>query len=129
MAEQNDEVAARPFADFLREHAKGATHDELSEALQEVTRAVVATEKGGSVSLTIKIEPMDKHNTDALKVTDKIQVKIPEHGRKASVFFHDDHGRLSRSDPNQLTFETLQEVPREPDAKERATGEAVADAK
>ena len=36
---------------------------------------------------------------------------LPEHDRAASLFYPDKHGNLSRSDPNQLSFDSLREVP------------------
>ena len=32
---------SRPFADLMREHRNGVTHDELSDALQELVAAVM----------------------------------------------------------------------------------------
>lgn len=126
MTDGQTENRTRPFADFLREHAGGVTHNELSEALQDLVTAVTATHKGGSITLTIAIKPM-KENHDALVVTDKVTVKRPSLDRKASVFFADRDGNLVRDDPKQLKFEGLTEVPggaRELDARERAAGEA-----
>lgn len=121
----------RPFADFLRDHAQGRTHDELSEVLKDVVKAVQLTHKPGSVTLTINVKPM-KETHDALVVTDKVIAKIPTADRKASVFFPTKDGNLVRDDPNQLSFSSLAEVPtvepaepveRPKDARERAAGD------
>lgn len=118
------EIRTRPFADFLREHAGGTTHNELSEGIQDLVAAVTATHKGGSITLTINVKPM-KENHDALVVTDKVVIKKPSLDRKASVFFADADSNLVRDDPRQLKFEGLTEIPggaRELDARERAAG-------
>ena len=125
----DDDTFVRPFADFLREQAGGRTHNELSEALHDLVCAVSDTGKGGSLTLTLTIKPLEKGNTSALLVTDKVAVKRPALERKASVFFADD-GNLVRNDPNQPTLggplrdmSRPADVPlREHDARERAAG-------
>lgn len=117
------EIVVRPFADFLREVGKGSVHDEMSEKLNDLVTAVEETGKGGSITLTLHVKPMEKGNVNALLVSDAITVKKPTTPRKASVFFPD-AGNLVRNDPNQMTFEGLRDVSgeREPDARERAAG-------
>lgn len=102
----------RPFADFLREQAKGHSHDELSTALRDLTTRVHDTGKKGSITYVLTIEPTK--GTDALTVSDQIKLKFPEHQRQASLFFNDKDGNLVRNDPNQLQFESLREVPPPP---------------
>lgn len=121
-----DESQTRPFADFLREHAGGRSHNELSETLKDLVKAVSLTHKAGSLTLTITVKPM-KDNVDALIVSDKIVAKVPQLDRKVSVFYATSEGNLVRDDPNQLTFGSLTDVSdeepeREPDARERAAG-------
>lgn len=88
----------RPFADFLLTHARGDTHSRLSTDLQKLTRAVVDTGKKGTLQLTITVSPLK--NTDRLEVTDAVIAKIPELPRRASIFFADADGNLTRDDPN-----------------------------
>lgn len=101
---------ARPFADFLREQSGGNTHDEMSECLHDLVSRVRDTGKKGSVQLTITVAPM-KDDIDTLVVSDEIKLKLPEHDRKASIFYPDANGNLSRRDPRQLDFDSLREVP------------------
>lgn len=124
----DDEKVVRPFADWLREQGQGRTHDELSEGLADLVSAIQATGKGGSIVLTINLKPLEKGNTNAIIVTDKVTVKAPQLERKSSVFFPDEAGNLHRSDPNQLAFDSLRDVsapeqPREADHAERAAGD------
>jgi hypothetical protein len=116
----------RPFADFLREQAKGHSHEELSEGLRDLVGRVQDTGKKGSITYTVFVEPT-KGMTDALTVSDQIKLKLPEHDRDASLFFSDADGNLTRSDPNQMVFESLREVP--PPGVNAKTGEATADYK
>lgn len=115
-----DDPVIRPFADFLREQSRGTTHDEMSETLHRLIARVRDTGKKGSLQLTINVAPL-KGDADVLVVSDEIKVRLPEHDRKASMFYPDENGNLSRTDPNQLTFEGLREVP--PANVDPATGE------
>lgn len=119
-AETEAEVYIRPFADWLREQSKGTTHEELGEALHTLIQRVRDTGKKGQLILTVTVARM-KGDGDVLVVDDAIKLKLPEHDRKASLFYADDNGNLSRTDPNQLTFEGLREVP--PPNVDPVTGE------
>lgn len=96
----------RPFAAVLQEIGGGKTHDRLSEQLADVTAAVTATGKKGTVTLVVTVEPIKKGNTSALTVTGKTVAKAPEGDDAApsSVFFPDAAGNLSRNDPQQPTL-------------------------
>lgn len=103
------ENQTRPFADFLREQARGQSHDELSDGLQQLVQRVKETGKKGSITYTVDVELM-KGMTNALTVSDAIKLKLPEHDRPSSLFFADKAGNLRRDDPDQLAFEGLREV-------------------
>ncbi len=111
MAAPPTDVRIRPFADVLREQAKGRTHDELSEALHQLVARVQDTGRKGALTLVITVEPLPKGDGRALVISDEIKLKLPEHDRESSMFFTDRDGNLTRRDPNQLTFESLREVP------------------
>jgi hypothetical protein len=100
----------RPFADWLREQSNGRTHDELSEALADVTQAVTDTGKKGTLTLTVTIAPV-KNGGGALVVSDAVKTAAPKPDRRTSVFYSDINGNLTREDPRQPTFEGLREVP------------------
>lgn len=109
----NDTPRIRPFADFLREHGKGRTHDELGEALHTLIARVKDTGKKGSITLTVSVEPMKKDDR-LVVVGDKIKITLPEHDRPSGVWFVGRDGNLQRDDPNQQPFESLREVPLPP---------------
>lgn len=104
------ELEIRPFATWLIEQSGGKTHEELSAALYDLVARVRDTGKKGSVSLTVNVAPL-KGDVDVLVVADEIKLRLPEHDRKASLFYPDKDGNLTRRDPNQLSFESLREVP------------------
>ena len=110
MSKNPDTPRIRPFADVLLEMSAGRTHLELGEKLHELIARVRDTGKKGSLTLTISVAPM-KNNTSNLVVTDMVAAKLPALDRQTSVFWADRDGNLSRTDPNQLAFESLKEVP------------------
>jgi hypothetical protein len=91
----------KPFAAFLQEQRRGGLHGELSEALQELVRAVEEHRKGGSLTLTLSVKP---NGDGVVVVTDKVAVKLPEGEKGSSIFFVDD-GNLVRNDPRQTTID------------------------
>lgn len=100
----------RPFSDWLREQGRGRLHEELSIALQDLVVAVEETGKKGSLVLTINVSKM-KNVSKALAVTDVVNLKAPALDRPAQIFFPDRDGNLRRDDPDQLSFDSLREVP------------------
>lgn len=101
----------RPFADWLLEQSHGRTHTELGEGLRDLVAKCLETGKAGTLSLTIKVKPMDANDDQSpLVVSDEIKLRLPEHDRKASIFYKDKTGNLGKSDPNQLTFESLRKI-------------------
>lgn len=96
-----EERRVRPFAEFLQQQARGRTHDELSEALHNLLRAVQETGKGGKVQLTIDVKPLGKGDERQVIVTDSVAVKMPAPKRAETFFFIDDDGNLTRTDPRQ----------------------------
>lgn len=105
------EPDAMPFSVWLTEQRGGRTHRELSDALAELTDAVLATGKKGSLTLQVTLAPASDANSEALVATDKVQLKPPEPKRDGSIFFVDHAGHLTRRDPNQLTFDELDHEP------------------
>lgn len=94
-----DAGQVQPFAAILQQIGKGVAHARLSEALQQLTVAVRDTEKKGTLTLTLSVEP--NKGTDTLIVSANCTVKLPQE-QQASVFFATDDGNLTRSDPRQM---------------------------
>jgi hypothetical protein len=106
-----DGPRVRPFAEFLQQQRRGALHGELSEQLHELLQAVKETGKAGALTVRIDIKPAAKGNAEQVVVSDTSSVKKPQAARPESVFFLDDDGNLSRSDPRQTEL-PLREVNR-----------------
>lgn len=105
----SDEQHVRPFAEFLQRQSRGTTHRELSDGLHNLVARVMETGKPGTITLKVKVDVL-KGSKDTLTVSDEITLKLPEHDRQASIWFQDQDGNLTRSDPEQLAM-PLQPVP------------------
>jgi hypothetical protein len=90
-----------PFWTWLREQRAGRTHNDLSEALAAVTKAVVDHGKPGSITLKITVKPAAKGDTAVVSVSDAITVKAPAGERGEFIFYADELGNLSKRDPRQ----------------------------
>lgn len=102
----------QPFAAWLLAQAGGKTHADLTKAMQEVTAAVLDTGKAGTITLTIKVDLLDKKgaapgSTQQIRVADAIAVKVPQHPRPTSVFWTDKKGDLTRNDPASFDLGAL----------------------
>ncbi|WP_166345023.1 hypothetical protein [Phytoactinopolyspora limicola] len=93
------------FAEWLLTQSAGRTHEELSDGLRDLIARVKDTGKKGSIVLTVKVGLLDKNPDGPLVVNDEIKLNLPEHDRKASLYYADEHNNLSRNDPNQLTLD------------------------
>jgi len=109
-------VEPTPFSQFMLEHNRGAQHQRASDELRALVAAVQDTGKKGSLTITVGVEKM-KGNDDALFTTIDVKAKLPFHAPKAAIFYADDDGRLSRTDPQQLALD-LKDAPEAPEARE-----------
>ncbi|MET7412476.1 MULTISPECIES: hypothetical protein [Streptomyces] len=109
-AEESEERTVRPFAAFLQEQSGGQLHDELSTRLHELIEAVRETGKAGAIALKIDVKPIAGTDGRTVTVTDTVTSKVPKTERPKSIFFVDDTGNLSRTDPRQPVITGLREV-------------------
>lgn len=98
----------KPFNIFLPDIRFGEAVRELTEKMTELVEAVGNTNKGGQLTLTIKLKP---GGGGAIEITDEIRAKIPELPRGTSLFFATPEGNLERNDPRQAELDGLRCVP------------------
>jgi ACT domain-containing protein len=106
----SEKKRTRDFAEFVTDLRGGICHQEVSEAIQEVTAACRETGKVGSVTLTIKIKPQGDRQVEIL---DQIKKVVPEHAKMPTFAFIDDHDNLTRSDPRQASLDDVRVVDKE----------------
>lgn len=100
---------SRPFMDFLRELRGGQTHDDLSDALQELVAEVTDLSRAGTLTLTLTIKPLGKG--DGVQVGADVKVKPPKSAPGVSIFFPTPENNLVRNDPRQKTMELREITP------------------
>lgn len=96
----DDVSRIRPFADFLQEQAGGHLHDELSTSLRDLVAAVAETNKGGKLTLTVRVKPMP-NVPGAVIVEDDVKLAEPKLARRNGVFFVDADNNLIQDNPKQ----------------------------
>jgi|GEM_PF-5110975 len=110
--DSTDEAAPTPVktvSSILMEHRGGGLHNEASEELQTVVKAVKDTQKKGSLTITISVEPA-KDDEDSVVLSDTLKVNAPRPTTKPSRWFTDDHGNVSRTNPRQSEITGLRDV-------------------
>lgn len=90
-----------PFGEFLHQQRKGQMHSDLSDGLHKLTEAVQDVGKGGTLTLTVEVKPATVGTSQIVMVTDKVQLRLPEHPREGAVWFVDKRHNLRRSNPDQ----------------------------
>lgn len=94
-----EEGQRTPFASVLQQLRGGGSHGELSDALNELVRAVIATGKVGQLTFTVKVAP---NGEEAVLMHDTIKVTIPQATKATTLFFADEAGTLTRKHPRQM---------------------------
>lgn len=103
----------RPFAELLTILDRGAAHAEASRGLADLVAAVRDTGKKGAMTIKVELAPL-KGSTNQLLVAAVVTVNPPKSDPGAAVFYIDNAGNLSRTDPNQLEIEGLRVIEPEP---------------
>jgi len=98
--QSEDKYFARNIFDIIEELRAGTCKEELTEKLNEVTRACVATGKSGSLTLTLKIMPQGAQ----FIVADDVKAKVPKHAVQPTIMFVDEEANLMRRDPRQMSL-------------------------
>lgn len=106
---KDDDGQVRPFASILQEIQSGQAHDEVSKAFRDLILAVEDTGKGGKLTFTLDVKPL-KSGDGVLVLTPAHAVKLPQHDRKASLFYATKDGNVTKDNPNQLAFENLKVI-------------------
>lgn len=81
----------------LIQQRKGRMAVEASEKLAAVVKACRETGKKGKLTITLTVRP----TATEMLLSDKVKPECPEAEAAATVFFDDQQGNLSRTDPHQ----------------------------
>lgn len=102
-----DEIPSS-FANELRTMSKGAVDAELTEALQQVVKAVLETGKAGKFGIEFVVK-LEKGYENHVKLSPVISAKPPRFDTPGQPFYAYNDGTISRDDPEQaeLNFRTV----------------------
>lgn len=101
----------KSFNDTLVSLRYGTLHDDLTDALNQLTDAVTRTGKVGELILSIKLKPTN--NSGQIEVIDDIKVKTPKETKGTTIMFATPENNLTREDPRQLSIEGLRTLDKE----------------
>ena len=96
----SSEVQVIPFATVLQAIDRGAIAARAAELLAELTRSVMELEKGGTIVVTMKVEPTKNAPANTLTVTADVKATMPKDAR-ARIMYANDDGALSDRHPEQ----------------------------
>ena len=110
MTDQQPETEARTeradIAAFLASHLHGRTAEELSDEFHQLLEAVRAHGKKGELVVKFLVEPPTNGVESApLPIGVESTVKLPKPTPPKDLYFLDDQGNPSRTDPRQLAIE------------------------
>src|SRR5689334_25185675 len=91
----------KPFTYTLAQLRYGTLNDDLTKGLHELTQKCGETNKGGSLTLTIKLKP---GSGGQMEVFDDIKLVLPKEPKGSSIMFATVEGNLQREDPRQRTL-------------------------
>jgi len=98
---------ARPFCEILGEISGGMLASRLSDELADLSAAVAATSKAGTLTLTVKLTP---NGVNSVFVTGDVKAKAPADTMPKSIFFTTSSGDLLRNDPDQPELPNIRAV-------------------
>lgn len=98
---------AEELLEMLQELDGGHSMVELHSAIRETVAAVRSTGKSGSVTIKLQFDPK---GAERVTVRDEIKTTTPKPDKMKTLFFVDDDGSLSRSDPNQPELLSIRRV-------------------
>ena len=109
------------FALVLQDLRDGRTNTEMSKKFDELIKAVEASGKSGTLSLTIKVAPASRAQpVDKVIVQPVVKLTPPKPEVGEDFFWLTDDSELSRNHPRQAALE-LRDASSKPDNLKEAT--------
>ena len=98
-----------PFSQQVAHLAKGSLDAELTETLTELVKAINERQKGGSITLTLKLKPKVANGEVAyVQIDPDVSCTMPKIDRLSSHLFPTYDGDLLRNDPDQRQLDLRQ---------------------
>ena len=90
------------FTDLLAKIRKGQAVFDASQKLEELVAAVRETNKGGELTLKLKIKPLTVGDGSTVTILDDCKLKLPEATVANTIMFTTKNNTLQREDPRQM---------------------------
>lgn len=97
----------RDFQDILTDLEEGQFHADLTTSFPELIRKVQEANLVGTLTITLKVKPRGRQ----VDIIPSFTAKAPTRKTDPSVFFVDDEGTVTRSDPKQLPLRMAAKPP------------------
>lgn len=104
MAEKQEQHS---ISETLKALRYGTLDVDLGEKLHELVQRVDATQRTGSLTLTLKVKP---GGPGRIEITDDIKVTMPKEEKGSSIMFVLPSGKITRTDPRQMEIDGLKTV-------------------
>jgi len=109
MTKEVENMQPRSGIATLADLRKGGFVDDLSDAIAEVTTAVIAHKKAGTITIKLAIKPCESAE-NALFIQDDIKASPPREVKPVTLMFSDEEGSLTREDPQQPNLDLGAEI-------------------
>lgn len=103
----NPAIATRTFTQTVDAMRFGTLSEELTKALQQLTRDCQDTNKSGAITLKIQLKP---GKGGQIELLDELIVKAPKAERGSTLMFPTPEGFLTRQDPRQKNLDLAMRV-------------------
>lgn len=100
-------MAHREFGEILVDLDDGQVHERLTQKLRDVVQGARDAQLAGKLTLTLTITPEGRQ----FIITPKITTNIPTPKTGVSMFFADNDGTLTKSDPKQIELRNVTSKP------------------
>lgn len=98
----------KAFSVFINDLNEGQTHAAITGDLAALLQTVQATGVGGSLVLSIKVQPAVKGTSggvDRVVISVERTLKLPKSAQPSDFFYLDEDGEPVRNHPRQQTLE------------------------
>lgn len=96
------------FVEFVMTHRKGAMNLDVTEALDELVKAVTEIGKTGTLTLTITVSTIESDTDVILGIADEVKVRPPKRKGDPGLFYlQSPDGQIGRNAPQQSIYDHL----------------------
>lgn len=99
IAEKTTQNATGTVVDMMSAIDRGAFINTVEDAMRDLVLACDDLQKPGEITLTVKLKPQP--DTGSMLVTGTVKTKLPQRSPRASIFFANTDGHLTRHDQRQ----------------------------